>query len=58
MEFVKYFLKWEKMEELKNFIKTLDVLYVEDEESAREISTKIFKRFFNSVDSCENGLEG
>lgn len=46
------------MEELKNFIKTLDVLYVEDEESAREISTKIFKRFFNSVDSCENGLEG
>lgn len=23
------------MEELKNFIKTLDVLYVEDEESAR-----------------------
>lgn len=46
------------MEELKEFIKSLNVLYVEDELQAREISTKIFKRFFNSVDSCINGLDG
>lgn len=46
------------MEDLKNFIKTLNVLYVEDEDSAREITTKMLKRFFNSVDACENGLEG
>jgi CheY-like chemotaxis protein len=46
------------MDELTNFIKTLDILYVEDDPTAREISTKIFKRFFNSVESCENGLDG
>lgn len=46
------------MNNLKDFIKTLNILYVEDETSAREISTKIFKRFFNSVDAKENGLEG
>lgn len=46
------------MDNLKDFIKTLNVLYVEDEISAREISTKILKIFFNSVDAKENGLEG
>ena len=46
------------MDELTNFIKTLDVLYVEDDPVAREISTKILKRFFNSVETCENGLDG
>ena len=46
------------MQELKEFIKGLNVLYVEDELQARQISTKIFKRFFNSVDDCENGLDG
>jgi CheY-like chemotaxis protein/phage shock protein A len=46
------------MDNLKDFIKTLNILYVEDEVSAREISTKIFKRFFNTVDAKENGLEG
>lgn len=45
------------MDNLKDFIKTLNVLYVEDEISAREISTKILKIFFNSVDAKENGLE-
>ena len=46
------------MSELTSFIKTLDILYVEDDITAREISSKILKRFFNSVESCENGLEG
>ncbi len=46
------------MEKLREFIKSLNVLYVEDEVQAREISQKIFKRLFNSVESCENGLEG
>lgn len=46
------------MEDLKNFIKTLNVLYVEDEDSAREITAKMLKRFFNNVEACENGLEG
>ncbi|WP_368030387.1 response regulator [Arcobacter sp. s6] len=46
------------MNELKNFIKTLNILYVEDEVSAREIFTKVLKRFFNTVDAKENGLEG
>lgn len=46
------------MNNLKDFIKTLNILYVEDELNAREISTKVLKRFFNSVDAKENGLEG
>ena len=46
------------MDNLKDFIKTLNVLYVEDETSAREISTKILKIFFNRVDAKGNGLEG
>lgn len=46
------------MQEVKEFIKSLNILYVEDEVQAREISTKIFNRFFNNVDACENGLEG
>ena len=46
------------MNNLKDFIKTLNILYVEDELNAREISTKVLKRFFNSVDAKENRLEG
>ena len=46
------------MDNLKDFIKTLNILYVEDELNAIEISTKVLKRFFNSVDAKENGLEG
>lgn len=46
------------MSNLNDFTKTLNILYVEDEISAREISTKIFKRFFNTVEAKENGLEG
>ena len=46
------------MNNLKDFIKTLNILYVEDEVSAREIFTKVLKRFFNTVDARENGLEG
>jgi CheY-like chemotaxis protein len=46
------------MDNLKDFIKTLNILYVEDETSAREISTKVLKRFFNTVDAKENGLDG
>ena len=46
------------MEDLKEFIKSLDILYVEDEQGAREILSKILKRFFNSVEVCENGLDG
>lgn len=46
------------MNNLKDFIKTLNILYVEDEVSAREIFTKILKRFFNTVDARENGFEG
>lgn len=45
-------------EELKEFVKSLDILYVEDEKSARDILSKILKRFFNSVEVSENGLEG
>jgi CheY-like chemotaxis protein len=46
------------VDNLKNFIKTLNVLCVEDEPKAREVSTKIFSRFFNTVDAKENGVEG
>lgn len=46
------------MEKLKEFVKSLNILYVEDELQAREISQKIFKRIFKNVDSFENGLEG
>lgn len=46
------------MDNLKDFIKTLNVLYVEDDFNAREISTKIFRKFFNTIDTKENGLEG
>ena len=34
------------------------ILYVEDDFNAREISTKIFRKFFNTIDTKENGLEG
>lgn len=46
------------MDNLKDFIKTLNILYVEDDINAREISTKIFKKIFNNVEAKENGLEG
>ena len=40
------------------FLKNLNVLYVEDEQLAREKLTKLLNKLFNNVITSENGLEG
>jgi EAL domain-containing protein (putative c-di-GMP-specific phosphodiesterase class I)/DNA-binding NarL/FixJ family response regulator len=40
------------------FAKSLKVLYVEDEEYAREAGELLLKRFFKKVDTAKNGEEG
>lgn len=42
----------------KDFLKTLTVLYVEDEELARRQLEKVLKRLFKEVVVAKNGLEG
>jgi EAL domain-containing protein (putative c-di-GMP-specific phosphodiesterase class I)/CheY-like chemotaxis protein/GGDEF domain-containing protein len=41
-----------------DFTKQLDVLFVEDEEKAREIGKKLFEKFFKKVDVAKDGEEG
>lgn len=43
---------------LKEMLSQLNLLYVEDEEDANRLSTRIFEKLFNKVVSCKNGLEG
>ena len=45
-------------EDIFELTKTLNVLFVDDEEDARNGIKHIFERFFNSVDEAENGVEG
>lgn len=40
------------------YSKNLNVLYVEDNKELRESTVKIFKNYFSSVDTAENGAEG
>ena len=44
-------------QELINFTKNLNVLFVEDHEELRETTTEILSSFFNVVKSVENGQE-
>lgn len=44
--------------ELKEHTAGYKVLYVEDEPDLRNITTKLFKQFFNQVDTAQNGQEG
>lgn len=46
------------VEYLKEKTKNLHILYVEDEEATRYQMSKIFKTFFGSVTTKENGLDG
>ena len=41
-----------------NFLKTLTVLYVEDEELARKSLSRMFNRFFKNVLVASDGEEG
>ena len=42
----------------KEFLKTLTVLYVEDDESIRTSLSNIFKKVFAEVIICKDGDEG
>lgn len=44
------------MKELKNFIKDLKILYIEDETDAREVLTKTLRKISDNVDTCDNGI--
>jgi len=44
--------------ELRNLTKTLRVLYVEDDRSLREATTKMFSQFFGTIDEAEDGKAG
>lgn len=46
------------MNEIQKYMKKLNVLYVEDEKSAREMFSKVLNRQFTNVTVCENGLDG
>lgn len=41
-----------------DFLKKLNILYVEDEQVAREKLSKFLNKFFNKVTLAQNGLEG
>jgi len=43
--------------ELSKNVKHLNVLYVEDDEIAREITKMFLMEFFDNVDVAKNGLE-
>ena len=45
------------MKNIDDFIKKLKVLYVEDEEAARNIFGKFLDKKFETSISCSNGLE-
>ena len=42
----------------KSFLSTISVLYVEDEELAREKLAKLLTKFFKKVDTAKNGKDG
>ena len=42
----------------KNFLKYINVLYVEDESDVRELTSNILSKFLNNVVQAENGKEG
>jgi len=42
----------------KKFLKTLNVLYVEDEENIRELTKSIFETIFKKVFVASNGKKG
>ena len=46
------------MKNLQEFMKNLNILFVEDEQAAREKLGKFLNRKFENVTSKENGLEG
>jgi YesN/AraC family two-component response regulator len=43
---------------LKKYAQNLDILYVEDDEFVRSSTSKLFEKFFKSVDIAEDGLLG
>lgn len=47
-----------KDKEVLSFRKTLNILYVEDDNTLRESMTEMLGLLFNSVESCKDGLEG
>jgi len=42
----------------KSFLKSINILYVEDEDEVRELTSSFLKKFVNSVVTASNGLEG
>ncbi|MFA9374070.1 MAG: SpoIIE family protein phosphatase [Poseidonibacter sp.] len=48
----------QKLENIKNLAKGISVLYVEDNDVAREKTTKLLKRIFTNVDVATSGKEG
>ncbi|NOQ30289.1 MAG: response regulator [Helicobacteraceae bacterium] len=53
MQDIKFFT-----EALKEYGANLNLLYVEDDELVRTSTAKLFSKFFNSVDTAEDGLLG
>ncbi len=45
------------MEDIKPFLKSLNVLLIEDETEAREVLDKYLQRLFNEVESASDGVE-
>ncbi|MCK5111244.1 MAG: response regulator [Arcobacteraceae bacterium] len=46
------------VKKLKEKIKKLKVLFVDDEEQIRDMTGKLLKKFFDEVTICKNGKEG
>ncbi len=47
-----------KIKELMNFTKTLNILYVEDNDEARMQTLKMLQNFFASIDTAVDGMDG
>ena len=42
----------------KSFLKTINILYVEDEVEVRELTSSFLRKFVNSITLASNGQEG
>jgi len=47
-----------ELKEIRDNIKSIHVLYVEDEKEVREQTLEFFRKIFENIDVAKNGLEG